>query len=482
MSTKIQSGLTSDLLSINSAKQAEIKPANPVQLNGDTNSDKVGGIRLFSEIDAGTKTGAALLIAPYTDQYYRQYVSQANLLDTETFNYTAQNTGKHIYSNTTLTASFSAAGLTTNSGNITTTTTGLTFGTYAMFPIIGNANLDAEIVAGFSSQPVANTVIDFGFFMRGAATLFSPTDGAHFRLTSAGLFAVINSNGIEVVSSVFSFAYVNNQKYRFYISCTVKKVEFWINDILYVILDTPAASGQPFLSASLPLSIRHAIVGGAAGGAINLIVNQYSVIIAGISFNDSLGNVENRIFGSYQGLSGGVMGSLANYANSTNPTAAIPTNTTAALGVGLGGQFWETDTLAVTTDGIISSYQVPVGTTLIQGKRLKVNGVKIETYIQTALTGGGYNAQFSLAFGHTAVSLATAEAATTKAPRRITIGSHSVAAGALALVQLSTVQLELTNPLYVNPGEFIQVVKKKIGTAPSAGVVAYVITFDYSWE
>ena len=52
----------------------------------------------------------------------------------------------------------------------------------------------------------------------------------------------------------------------------------------------------------------------------------------------------------------------------------------------------------------------------------------------------------------------------------------------VALTALSTVQINLVNPVYVNPGEFVAVVKKQVGTAPSAGVVAHTITYDYSWE
>lgn len=149
------------------------------------------------------------------------------------------------------------------------------------------------------------------------------------------------------------------------------------------------------------------------------------------------------MYGSYQGLSGGTMGSLANYANNANPTAAVPTNTTAALGTGLGGQFWETDTLAVNTDGIIDSYQVPAASANYSGKRLSIRGVKINTFVQTALTGGGYNEVWTLVFGHTAVSLATAEAATTKARRAIVIGTRSVASATAALTQLPEIEFDL---------------------------------------
>jgi hypothetical protein len=107
--------------------------------------------------------------------------------------------------------------------------------------------------------------------------------------------------------------------------------------------------------------------------------------------------------------------------NAANPTPAVPTTTTAALGSGLGGRFWETATLAVNTDAIIMSYQVPLGTVNAAGRRLVVRGINLASYIQTAITGGPYTAEWFLAFGHTAVSLATTEAASSKAPRRIVL-------------------------------------------------------------
>lgn len=487
---QIQDGVGSSLLKINSALQAEIKPANAIELNGTIQPDMVGSTRMLGIVDDGLVTGTATLLPPYIDQYYRQYISDANELDSEQFNYTAQNTGKHSLLNTTMTASFTAAGVTTNSGSITTTNVGLTFGTYAMFSLMGNTNLDCEFYYSFSNQPTSNRIEDIGLFQRGVANIYTPLDGAYFRLDSAGIKPVINSNGTEFEGNVVNFtkiddsvSYTNNKVYRFYISCTTKSVEFWINDVLVRKMVTNSALSQPFLSQALPFSIRTAHVGGAAGAVIQGILKSYNIIVAGIEYSDSLGTVNNRIVGSYQGLGGGTMGSLANYANSANPTAAAPTNTTAALGTGLGGQFWETDTLAVNTDGIIMSYQIPAGTVLIQGKRLKLVSIKIDSFVQTALTGGGYNAQFSLAFGHTSVSLVTAEAASTKAPRRIALGSYSVASGAAALLQLPTILVDFSGAeVFVNPGEFIQVVKKKIGTAPSAGVIAYTITPTYTWE
>jgi hypothetical protein len=458
------------------------------------------GQALFSEVDGGIATGVRRVQPPEVDNDYRLRVAHDNMLDNETFNYTSQNTGKHSHAFTTLTATVSAAGLLTNSGNITTLNTGMTFGTFAEFPTQGTQTVVCETSVAFTAQPNANTIIDFGLFRRGASTAFAPTDGVYFRMSAAGLQGVVNNNGTETTTAVFplsggtgTYAYVNNEVHQYLIQMTNVEVTFWIDNILYGTIATPAGYGYPVKSATLPWSVRHAIVGGAAGSATQAIVTDYRVLNRGAAFTDDLGVAGNRIFGSYQGLSGGTMGSLANYANSANPTPAVATNTTAALGTGLGGQFWETATIAVNTDGIICSYQVPAGSATVPGKRLKITGVTMTSYVQTAITGGPFVTQYSLAFGHTAVSLATTESAsfatgTTKAPRRVPLAAFTQVVTAAQAVSTIVSQpggsgVDFTRaPIYVNPGEFVAVVAKKIGTVATAGVLGHVIRFDYSWE
>jgi hypothetical protein len=450
----------------------------------------IGCVKMFAENDTGAFTGSPQIMSGETDLDFRQRSASDTMLDQEQINYTAQNTGKHIYRNTTMTNAWTVNGLQTNSSSITTTTTGTLFSTYAYFPVYGTSTLSVDMEVAFTAQPTSNTTIDFGAFLPNASNPYNPTDGAYFRLTSAGLQGVVNYNGTETATPVFpGFSYTNNAKLQFILYITQRYVEFWYNDgtdptATYLLgkINTPAGNGSPCMASSLPVSIRHAIVGGAAGGVIQAVLSNYNVRAGGFLISNEMGDIGNRCYGSHQGLSGGTMGSLANYANSANPTAAVPTNTTAALGTGLGGQFWETDTLAVTTDGIICSFLNPAGTVNVAGRRLVINGVSIDSFVQTALTGGGYNAQFSLAFGHNALPLNTAEAATTKAPRRVPLGAYSVASGLVALTQLPRVSQVFKKGIYVNPGEYVQVVKKKIGTAPSAGVIAYVITFDYGWE
>lgn len=454
-----------------------------------TNPSRVGAVKMYSENDAGTVTGTPLLGSPETDDDARLRVAMEAVFDTETFNYTAQNTGKHAYRNTTMTNAWAASGLTTNSGNITTITTGTQFNTYAEFPMIGASQLYCEMAASFTAQPTTNTIIDFGLPRLATTNPYAPTDGVYFRLTSAGLFGVINSNGTETTTTPFSFTYTNNQKYQFIIATHEQNTEFWIDGVLYGNIPTPVGQGQPFMGASLPFGVRHAITGGAAGSALSFVLNDYVISIGGPNIALTASVMGQRIYGSYQGLSGGTMGSLSTYVNSTNPTAAAPSNTalTANLPGGLGGQGLVTAAVAAATDGIWGSYQVPAGTANVQGRRLVLRGV----YVDAVNTGAAVattatTVQFSLAFGHTAVSLATAEAAAAKAPRRVPLGIMTWPVGAAigAQPQFGPLSIDLGDaPIFVNPGEFVQLVGKfLVGTATASQTINFIWQPIYGWE
>lgn len=456
-----------------------------------------GGIRMFSENDPGAKTGTADLVSPETDNDYRLRVSQDYLLDEVNFNYTAQDTGKHNYAATTMVNAWTAGQLTTNNTNLVTTTIGTNLVTYAFFPTLGTTTLSADFEVGFSAQPVVNAFIEFGLALPGATT-GAPADGVFFRLSSAGLQGIASNNGTETNTGIFpsiagggTWTYTNNKKYQFIIYHSAVATEFWVNEDGVTSklgsLNLPSGQGRMTMASSVPICIKHRNTGGAAGGALQGQFGSYNVRLGGTGHVTVPSLAGQRMFGSYQGMQGGTQGSLAAYANSANPTAAVPTNTTAALGSGLGGQFWETATLAVNTDGIISSYQVPAGTVNVPGRRLVIRGVGLSSYVQTVIAGGPLIAQWSLAFGHTAVSLATAEAATTKAPRRIPLsGFTQVVTANQAVSTLVSQQQGFIDfgdaPIFVNPGEFVQLVKKHVGTVATAGVIAHVVTFVYGWE
>lgn len=486
-----------------SGLKAEVNSLNHVKVvtetNAGTNPANVGAIKIFGANDDGDITGNVLLASPEIDVDYRMRVSQDLLLDEEVINYTAQNTGKHNFASTTMAATWTAGQFTTNSGaGILTTTTGVQLSTYAYFPATGTSTLSADVETAFSTQPTSNTFVEFGLGLPGTA-IAAPTDGVFFRLNASGLQGIISANGSETSTGVFplsggagTWVYTDNKRYQFIVYVGAVYAEFWVNDGAGALLlgKTPLPSGQGrvALAGGLQFFYKHRITGGAAGVVLQTSLGAYSVRLGGSSNTSTLHAAGSRMYGSYQGLSGGTMGSLATYANSANPTAAVPTNTTAALGTGLGGQFWETVSLAVNTDGIISSFQVPVGTVNLSGRRLVICGIGLASYVQTVIAGGPYISQYSLAFGHTAVSLATAEAATTKASRRIPLSAFTQVLTAAQAVSTLVSQpggsfISFGDaPIFVNPGEFVQLVTKHVGTVGTTGTVAHVVTFVYGWE
>jgi hypothetical protein len=183
------------------------------------------------------------------------------------------------------------------------------------------------------------------------------------------------------------------------------------------------------------------------------------------------------------------MGSLATLPNSGAVTAAAPSNTalTANLPAGLGGQGLVTAAVAAATDGIWGSVQVPAGTANVQGRRLVIRGVNIDAVnIGAAVATTATTIKFQLAFGHTAVSLATTEAATTKAPRRIALGYMTWPVGAAIGQgpQGGPIKVDLGDaPIFVNPGEFVALVARfVVGTATASQTIDFVWQPIYGWE
>lgn len=490
---RIEGNTSGNVVEVNASNQIKVV----TEIDAATNPDNVGAVRTFGENDSGSVTGVPKLASTEVDIDYRGRIAPDLTMDEHVFNYTAQDTGKHSYSAATMAATWTAGQFTTNSGSITTTTTGVQLETYATFPNIGTQTLSADFELAFSAQPTANTFIEFGIGLPGTNTT-SPTDGVFFRLSSGGLVGISASNSTET-QSVFpleggtgTWAYTTDKRYQFICYAGGVQADFWVNDgtgaVKLGTIPLPAGLGRICMAGGLKAFIKHRITGGAAGGVMQAKVGAYNVRLGGTNITSTVSTQGNRIYGSYQGQSGGTMGSLANYANSANPTAAVPTNTTAALGSGLGGQFWETVSLAVNTDGVICSYQVPAASVNYVGKRLVIRGVGLMSYVQTVVVGGPYVAQYSLAFGHTTVSLATAEAVTAKAPRRIALAAFTqvLTAAQAASTMVSQPGGSFIDfgdaPIFVNPGEFVQLVTKHVGTAGTTGTVAHVVTFVYGWE
>ena len=448
-----------------------------------------GYARIMSEIDAGTITGTALLSSPRTSFERRLRIGTDSLLFQDYFSATAQNTGKwkHVFATMTTTQ---ASGLVTMNSNLTgTTTTGCGLQTWRHFSLPAQSSLLAEATINITAQPLANQVWESGIFFLTAATT-APAEGVYFRFSSSGLIGVTNYNNVETPTGVLLAAnlFTSNQSYRLGIEINEDIVRFYRDDILLGSLANPASVGQSFMFDGLPYSFVQRNSGAVSGSPqMQMRVASVSVTVHDIPRNTTWGAASALMGCAYQGLNGGTMGTLALYTNSLAAGAGAAMTNTAALGSGLGGQFAALPTLAAGTDGILCSYQNPQGTINQSPRTLVITGVRIQGAVTTTLTGGPVLYAYSLAFGHTNVSMVTAETgsfvtATTKAPRRIALGLSTFVVTAAAGALGEAVYFPFQNPVVVHPGEFVAICAKNLGTVTTLGVITHLVTFDHYFE
>lgn len=461
----------------------EVKVIGPSTYNASLNPQITGGFsnNIF-EADSGSVTGAPQQRQGDISANYRQRIGIDTLLFNEQFNGTAINSALWSINLTTFATSVSGGFLALNSANVTTANAVARLSSYRGFPAYGSYPLQLEIEAVYASTAVqSNTTTELGFGFATGVT--APTDGAFFRYNAAGeLRAVICYNSTESQSIALPLPSVN-VRHHYTIVVGNDSVEYWIDNVLYANLVVPAGNGMALLNQNTPVLIR--TYNGASVPATGVIIKiaQVNISLGDMNCMKDWGHLQAGMGGhASQGQTGMTAGTTANYANNATPTAAVPTNTTAALGAGLGGQFWSTASLAVNTDGIISSFQVPAASASSPQKTLYITRIRIDTIVQTVLAGGPFLLQWGLAYGHTAVSLATAETVTTKAPRRIALGFQSFAVTAAVGVQGSQIVCELDAPIVVHPGEFVQTIYKNIGTVGTAGTLAHTISIGGYWE
>ena len=472
MSVEIKDNTSGFKLGIDSDKQALVV----------TNQDpyKSGSIIQYSANSEGTYDASLKdLKSAEVSLDWRQRVEQDICLFQDSYNANARNTNTYLNRAATLAASITGGYLTLNSG--TSTATGQVIeSTRQAFPLIGASEIYHEVSFSKVGALATGYVLEVGIGIHNTTAPFAISDGIFWRLTSSQLSLVFNYNNTEYLYNTFFdvSTLTDNTSLKIGLAIHDGVSIIWVNDEPVINQSIPVTIGQPFASTSGYAFFRqeHTSV------LVNYVQSKFSNITisyGGTNLNytyDQQAALQG--LAAYRGQNGGTMGSLQNYANSANPTAAVPTNTTAAAGfIGLGGQFWETATLAVNTDGIICSFQNPTGGVGQTPRNLLIDGVKISAFIQTAMVGGAAANQLSLAYGHTAVSLATTETATTKAPTRISLGQQMIAANQAAFTELKDIDVKFS-PICVYPGEFIAIAAKKIGTVFSSGVIAYTITFS----
>jgi len=468
-----------------SGNVAEVNASNELKVALSNTVANIGGVRNFSENDPGTITGTPYLKSPEVSQDFRTRVGVDTVVFTDTFNATTQNTGNWKHAFTTMTMTQSAGFLNVNAAGTSTASGNYAYlQSWRYFQLIGTAPLAVEWTVQSDRVPTANEVIQYGLGVATGAA--EPVDGVWFEFTSAGLKGCIryNSGTVSKVGLMDAVDFGVNTTRKCVFIVGEREIEWWIDDVMFHEQLVPAAQGQPFLSTALPLFIQK-YNSALVGSSPNVIfkAGDVTVSLMDIATNQTWANQMAGMGLGMQGLNGGTMGSpQVQWANTTLPTAAAATNTTAALGAFLGGIFQMNAPAASTTDVIISSYQNPAGSVNITPRTMKIRGIKV-AFVNSVVAVATTPSTFALAvaWGGTALTLAQAETgsfvtATAKARRIQPIGVASLPVGAAVGQMSNEVQFDFEAPLVINPGEYVQVIAKILsGTATATEVFQWVV-------
>jgi hypothetical protein len=382
----------------------------------------------------------------------------------------------------TMTIAQSAGTLNLNSAAIVTGSSSARATTYPMYPLQADAALYMTFDMLLTSAPQTNCTVEAGLFQ--CTAVAAPIDGVLFRYDTTGVLkAVVNNNGTEVTSAAIT-APSANVMHRYKIIIENDRALFYIDGVCVSIIATPTNLGIPTYIPNQPANFR--IYTAASSPSVATTVKIGYVWVAqqdAAGFGKSAADIA-AIMGrtGHQYSDGAGTGSTSALTNSLAAGAgAALTNTTAAV-TALGGQVSVLPTLAVGTDGIVCAFPNPVAAAGVTGKMLYIRGVRIQGAVTTVFVGGPVIYQYVLCFGHTAVSLATTETATTKAPRRVCLGYETYPVTAAVGTLGAGVYMAFNAPIGINPGEFVGISAKNMGVVTTTGVITFSAVFDSYWE
>lgn len=293
-----------------------------------------GAACVAAEVHNG-ELGATRLVRPLDASVdFRTRVGVDSLLWNDIFNHAILNTSKYAGITSTMTIVLGGGRMAFNAGNAVASGNVARVQTFKTFPLFLSYPLYVDYEVLFTQDPVQNAVCEFGLGY--AATTAAPTDGVFFRMNASGqLIGVINYNGSETTTALSFVPQANNANHYLVVAHN-DVVEFWIDDVLYGVINTPAAVGSPAMSMTLPLLMRQ------YNAAITSVAQQMQVSAVSVSLADM---AATRLWattkagmgdGSYNASDGATAGQSANYVNSTIPSSATLSNTAAGYTT-LGG-------------------------------------------------------------------------------------------------------------------------------------------------
>ena len=385
---------------------------------------------------------------------------------------------------TTMTAVLNGGFLRFNNGAVTTVSIGAAITSWRTFILRDMMSLKASGIIRHINGAIANKRAEFGFgyYDIAAGQNAEVNEFAGFRWTeTGGLIAVLayttGSGVTQITQDINGGVPLSDNVARAYeIVLDEGGCSFWIDGEFQTFIPLQADASGAFKSASYPIMFRQFHT--ASTPALAPIFDLGSVGVAAIGpsgdedrnvLQIAMGRAIGRAQAGVQAASGS---NAATPASGTSPTATAGSNTVAALtGLGGYGRCTLTGVVAtVHTEIILNAFQNPVVSETagapINARPAVITDLFLSPLmVSVLLAGGGFTAEWFLAYGSTALSLATVDAnggttIGTKSPTRIplpildTLGANA-AAGTIASRVGEAGHIALQSPIVLLPGDFI---------------------------
>jgi hypothetical protein len=448
-----------------SSNVADVTSNNNLKVALPTAAAQVGSVRLMSECDAGTITGTPTLRSPETTIDYRLRVGMDTMLDYHYFQETQFAINKFRFQASTAQAASTGGYLTLNS-NSSLNYSWIYIDTINVFQAYsGNAPLYCETYVRIDESVNSFATFEFGLSgLRDASGPYDALDGAFFRLTSSGLIGVVKVNTVQTTTAVMLGSLTLGQNYQCGIVFGNKEVQFFVDDIMYVV---PLTTGLAF-----PVNIPGVRWFGryhqsATGTSVSkLKIGGYNIQQGDISPMYTPAVLAALSGGSMYIQQGNSGGPAANYtvgASAAPPTATLTANTAPAYN-NLQAYWTYPSALSVgEAEYPIIAFSPADAAASTASRNFICVGIDVgDITITSAVTGGALVMQWFCAFRSSGSALNTTESSgytnSTRGPRSIPMRSQVIPASATAGTTISGFRYDLSaSPLVIAPDDFLHV-------------------------
>jgi len=443
-----------------------------------------GYANLAGETHDGAVGLPALRRSIYASPEKRLGVGQDSLLWDDTFHHSVFNSRKYFNLASATALSVGGGFLTFNATALTTSASGQICRTHRTFPVLGNFPLTIDVWFSLALVPQAQNIIEIGLGIPGTAVANAPSDGIYLLIDTAGALQLVsNYNGTVTTSGAIALpaalTWTAGRVYHAEIVAHTDRIELYF-DGLYIgqVLRSSAATVGAMAQNQSGYLFARWFNAAATVGAQKLNIARWAVTLGDGSFTRSWPAARAGL-GDHLASApdGAAVAQLDNIANSTAPTSAALSNTSAGYSVP-GGNFQFGAVAGAETDYALFAYQVPTPATTQPGKNLVITGIEIDTFnTGAAVATTPTLLTWYLGIGATAVSLATTDTATTtttRAPHRKFLGAQSFPIGAAIGARADRfVSVDVSQgPLVVEPGTFLHIIlRMPVATATASQVI-----------